>query len=78
MNNWYYNEVEMKDKHKMLGDAGSRYRETKHTPRGKKHSLPGRLVILFERSLVSARNGLMNRYQRATADEEHPQIIKAK
>jgi hypothetical protein len=78
MNNWYYNEVEMKDKHKMLGDAGSKYRGVKHTPDGKGHSLPGRLVILFEQSLVSARNGLLDWYQQVTANEELPHISKAK
>ena len=78
MNNWFYSEMELMNKHKMLKEAGKKHYEAKHALEGKKYSLHRRLVILFERSLVSAGKWLLDWYKRTNTDKESSQIIKAK
>lgn len=65
MNNWYYNEVEMLNKHKMLGDAGRKQRKTREAAGSGTHGYLPRFLVALGRSLVSAGGSLLRRYEPA-------------
>lgn len=65
MNNWFYNEVEMINKHKMLGDAGRKQQQTRHTARNGAPGFAQRFLVVLGRSLVSAGGSLLRRYEPA-------------
>jgi hypothetical protein len=76
MSNWFYNEVEMMNKHKMLGDAGRQPRLDKQAARWQAQGLMRSLLVAFGRSLVSAGGSLLRRYESAPggqvlAETEH-------
>ena len=74
MSNWFYNEVEMMDKHKMLNSAGANYRQSKFMQEGGRPGLVQRGIVLLARNLVDAGKGLLDRYELAPTNEVFPQL----
>ena len=73
MSNWFYNEVEMMNKHKMLNSAGANYRRSKFTQEGGQPGLVQRGIVLLGRHLVDAGKGLLDRYELAPTNGAFPQ-----
>ncbi len=78
MTNWFYNEVEMMDKHKMLNGAGAKYQQSGKVNRHHTSALSHRFVILLGRLLVDAGRSLLNRFEPAPDQTIVPQTGKAK
>ena len=77
MSNWYFNEVEMMNKHKMLNRAGNKYRQANHGRAGRVYNLTRQFVVPLGRSLVFVGKGLMERYEPAPEKEPLAQTAKA-
>ena len=73
MNNWFYNEVEMKNKHNMLISAGANYRRSKLAQEGGQPGLAQRGIVFLGRHLVDAGKGMLDRYELAQTNEAFPQ-----
>jgi len=72
MTNWFYNEVEMFDKHRMLTNAGANHRRSMLVQKGQ----PGfvrRGALFLGRHLVDAGRGLLDRYEPIPTNEGFPQ-----
>jgi hypothetical protein len=69
MNNWFYNEVEMKDKHKVLISAGANYRRSKFAQEVGQPGYVQRGIVFIGRHLVDAGKGLLDHYELAPTNE---------
>ena len=65
MSNWFYNEVEMMEKHKMLKGAGAKHRQPRPANEHQEYGLSHRFVISLGRLLVDAGRSLLNRFEPA-------------
>ena len=73
MSNWFYNEVEMMNKHKMLNSAGANYRRSKLAREGGQPRFIQRGILFLGRHLVDFGKQLLDRYELAPANEAFPQ-----
>ena len=69
MNNWYYNEVELKNKHKMLNSAGVNHRRSKVARDGAQLGFVRRGAVLLARRLVDAGERVLNHHAMAPENE---------
>jgi hypothetical protein len=74
MSNWYYNEVELLNKHKMLNSAGANYRRSKSAQESGQRGFVQRGIVLFGRHLVDAYKRLLYRDEPAAANETFLQL----
>ncbi len=73
MSNWYYNEVEMMNKHKMLNRAGSRTRVFRFVQEEEPPGLFHRAVVFSGQCLVDAGRRLLDRYETIPTIDVVPQ-----
>jgi hypothetical protein len=78
MSNWFYNEVEMMDKHKMLKGAGGKYRPSGAGNGYGKPALPRRFMVLFGRFLVGAGKSVLKRFESVPDKAIVPQVGEVK
>ena len=69
MNNWFYNEVEMMNKHKMLNMAGRKQQPTREAAGSGRRGFAPRLLAALGRSLARAGGSLTKRYEPAAGGQ---------
>ena len=69
MSNWFYNEVEMMNKHKMLKGSGFKHHRSKLAREGGRPGFVRRSLILLGQALVNAGKGLLDRYETMPAND---------
>jgi hypothetical protein len=73
MNNWYYNEVEMMNKHKMLKTAGATKRLSGFAKKNGQQGILRRGILFLGHSLVAAGMKLQGHYATVPANDALPQ-----
>jgi len=73
MNNWFYNEVKMMNKHNMLNSAGANFRRSEIAQEGGQSGLIQRGIVFLGRHLVDAGKELLDRYELTPMNGAFPQ-----
>lgn len=69
MNNWFYNEVEMMNKHKMLNKAGRKQQPTGEAADSGRRGFVPRLLAVLGRSLARVGGALTKRHAPAAGGQ---------
>ncbi len=73
MSNWFYNEVEMMNKHKMLNSSGVNHRRSKLAREGGQPGFVRRSLIFLGHAMVDAGKGLLDHYETMPANDAFAQ-----
>lgn len=77
MSNWFYNEVEMMNKHKMLNSIGANYRQSKFAQEGGQPGLIQRGIVFLGQLLVDTGKWLLDRHELTPTNRAVPQLYNS-